>query len=487
MNGMQGLLNVLGGGSAMGMQGLLTPEQQRAIQQQSMMAMAAKLLQAGGPSTTRTSLGQALGGAFEAGQGAMQSGQMNAIQQMLLGQKLQDAKSAQEQRERFNRMLSGEPAAPMTQDQALAAPVAQAGPVGPTQQRASMVGATPQPASAQSPQAQQAVLSMLSPEQRALIANLGPVEGGKRLLDITQEAMKFGAPEFYLRDGKLVAIQRNSLGEERERPGLAPRDTPPSTIQEYEYAARQGYQGSLQQYIMDRQRAGAASQVVQVGSGRIGTIPPGYEAIEDPTTGAIRFQEIPGGPAEKERMREQQAEQFKQQNLERAGGTVVQDIGRVLNILQEAGPLATGRGAIIGRLDPVSQASQIEDLVASVRGNIGVDQLQQMRNASPTGGALGNVTERQLEGLQGLLGSLKVTGDRKILEDNLKRISNIYMDTIHGTPEQIRLLGPQRGLTPEQIQMLSERHTLSFDERGRRIDGAGRPTQQRSLNQIFGR
>jgi hypothetical protein len=143
---------------------------------------------------------------------------------------------------------------------------------------------------------------------------------------------------------------------------------------------------------------------------------------------------------------------------------------------------------VIGKIDPVSQASQIEDLIGSMRGNIGVDQLQQMRNASATGGALGNVTERQLEGLQGLLGSLKVTGDRQILEDNVKRIGNIYLDTIHGTPEQIRRIGPQRGLTPEQIEALSERYELSFDERGRRIGSGGRQRQrQQSLGEIFGR
>lgn len=479
MNGMQGLLNVLGGGSAMGMQGLLTPEQQRAIQQQSMMAMAAKLLQAGGPSTTRTSLGQALGGAFEAGQGAMQSGQMNAIQQMLLGQKLQDAKSTQEQRETFNRMLSGEPAAPMTQDQALAAPVAQAGQVGPTQQRAGMVGATPQPASAQ-----QAVLSMLSPEQRALIANLGPVEGGKQLLNITQEAMKFGAPVDEIRDGRPVRVQYNSLGESRIVPEAQPYQSDTEVVRTLRAAGLPITPANIEWY----KRSGAASQTVNVGDTQFGPTSQDMMRVPDPTApGGVRIIPIAGGRADIEAQQRAEAEQFKQANLERAGGTVVQDIGRVLNILQEAGPLATGRGALIGRLDPVSQASQIEDLVASVRGNIGVDQLQQMRNASPTGGALGNVTERQLEGLQGLLGSLKVTGDRKILEDNLKRISNIYMDTIHGTPEQIRSLGPQRGLTPAQIQMLSERHTLSFDERGRRIDGAGQPAQQRSLNQIFGR
>ena len=49
------------GGDASGMNDLLTAQQQEAIKRQSMMAMAAQLLQAGGRSTQRTSLGQALG------------------------------------------------------------------------------------------------------------------------------------------------------------------------------------------------------------------------------------------------------------------------------------------------------------------------------------------------------------------------------------------------------------------------------------------
>jgi hypothetical protein len=142
MNGMQGLFNVLGGGSMMGMQDFLSPEQQRAIQQQSMMAMAAKLLQAGGPSTTPTSLGQAIGGAFEAGQGAMQSGQTNAVQQMLLRQKLEEGKLQKDQAARIAEIFgAGQPApTPLTGVDAINAPGAAA---GPTMGRAAAIGTMP--------------------------------------------------------------------------------------------------------------------------------------------------------------------------------------------------------------------------------------------------------------------------------------------------------------------------------------------------------
>jgi hypothetical protein len=146
MNGMQGLFNVLGGGSMMGMQDFLSPEQQRAIQQQSMMAMAAKLLQAGGPSTTPTSLGQAIGGAFEAGQGAMQSGQTNAVQQMLLRQKLEEAKTDRERAAQLSSIFgagAGAGAAvPVTPEAAINVPGAA---VGPTATRAAAIGTMPAP------------------------------------------------------------------------------------------------------------------------------------------------------------------------------------------------------------------------------------------------------------------------------------------------------------------------------------------------------
>jgi hypothetical protein len=501
----------------MGMQDFLSPEQQRAIQQQSMMAMAAKLLQAGGPSTTPTSLGQAIGGAFEAGQGAMQSGQTNAVQQMLLRQKLEEAKDARAASERVRGLFTPPETqavgAPLSPEQALLA--GGAGRVGPTPQRQGLMtlGAgmpttgmpttgmpTPpgagmptapavgMPTAQSAPQAapmglREFAASLPLAEQQSLqaMAQTDPNGALKALNERFMTASSFGKPEFFVgQDGEPVAMQYNPFGEGRVVPGLRPSEPTPNEIK---ILRDLGLPVTLAGVTQLRQ-ASAARQNVQVGGGRIGTIPPGFEAIEDPKTGAFRFVAIPGGPADIAAQEKSVAKDFAQANLERAGGTVVQDIGRVLKILGESGPLATGRGAVVGRLDPVSQASQIEDLVGSVRGNIGVDQLQQMRNASPTGGALGNVTERQLEGLQGLLGSLKVTGDKNILEDNLKRISNLYLDQIHGTPEQIRRTGPARGLTPEEIEMLATREELSFDVRGNPI-GAKKTEQKKSLDQIF--
>jgi len=58
---------LLFGGGGTGLEDYLTPEQQSGIQNQAMLQAAAALLQAGGPSPRRISLGQALGGAFQAG------------------------------------------------------------------------------------------------------------------------------------------------------------------------------------------------------------------------------------------------------------------------------------------------------------------------------------------------------------------------------------------------------------------------------------
>ena len=102
-----GLLGSTFGGGLSGLEDLLTPEQRAAIQRQSGLSAAAALLQAAGPSTTRTSLGQALGSAFTAGQAGMQRGTESALQQMLTREKLDEAKRARTVREEMRKALPG--------------------------------------------------------------------------------------------------------------------------------------------------------------------------------------------------------------------------------------------------------------------------------------------------------------------------------------------------------------------------------------------
>ena len=100
---------LLFGGGGTGLEDYLSAGQQEAIRNQSMLQAAAALLSAGGPSRTPISLGQALGGALQAGAQGYQTAQQGAIQNLLTGQKLQEAKRAMElQRLTAQTLLGGE-------------------------------------------------------------------------------------------------------------------------------------------------------------------------------------------------------------------------------------------------------------------------------------------------------------------------------------------------------------------------------------------
>jgi hypothetical protein len=86
-----GLLDKIGGIFGGGHGGLLDPDAQKAAQRQALLAMSAQMLAAGGPSATRTSLGQALGQGIMAGQQAYGQAGNDMLQAMLLKTKLQTA------------------------------------------------------------------------------------------------------------------------------------------------------------------------------------------------------------------------------------------------------------------------------------------------------------------------------------------------------------------------------------------------------------
>ena len=83
---------LLFGSGGSGLEGYLTPEQQSNIQNQAMLQAASALLAAGGPRREPISVGQALGGALQAGQAGYQQAQQGAIQNLLVRQKLLEAK-----------------------------------------------------------------------------------------------------------------------------------------------------------------------------------------------------------------------------------------------------------------------------------------------------------------------------------------------------------------------------------------------------------
>jgi hypothetical protein len=126
------------GGTPSGLDALLTEDQRKLLGRNAAMSAAAALLQAGGRSTTPINLGQALGSALQAGQQGYQQARAGSLQDILLEQKLKEAKTAQDLQKQVAGVLTKAPTVLTPEQQALAAPVSVAGPVGPKVARAEL-------------------------------------------------------------------------------------------------------------------------------------------------------------------------------------------------------------------------------------------------------------------------------------------------------------------------------------------------------------
>jgi hypothetical protein len=89
---MQDFGGLLFGGGGTGLEDYLSADQQSGIRNQALLQAAAALLSAGGPSERPISIGQALGGALQAGSAGYQQAQQGAVQSLITGQKLREAK-----------------------------------------------------------------------------------------------------------------------------------------------------------------------------------------------------------------------------------------------------------------------------------------------------------------------------------------------------------------------------------------------------------
>jgi hypothetical protein len=117
------------GGTPSGLDALLTEDQRKLMGRNATLSAAAALLQASGRSAVPISLGQALGGALQAGQQGYQQARASSFQDLLLGEKLKEAKRAQDLQGKVAGILTGPaPTALSPEMQALAAPGMQAGP-----------------------------------------------------------------------------------------------------------------------------------------------------------------------------------------------------------------------------------------------------------------------------------------------------------------------------------------------------------------------
>lgn len=125
-----------------------------------------------------------------------------------------------------------------------------------------------------------------------------------------------------------------------------------------------------------------------------------------------------------------------------ASADVVNDAGaRALDIIQNdinnedfLNDFFTGGTGMAGLYAglPNTTAKKLANLLETIKGNAGFDKLQAMREASPTGGALGQVSEMELRQLNAAFGNLDQTNSPEELRYNLMNLLHVYNNIIHG-------------------------------------------------------
>jgi hypothetical protein len=109
-------------------------------------------------------------------------------------------------------------------------------------------------------------------------------------------------------------------------------------------------------------------------------------------------------------------------NRQQQSGLVKETIDAAL---KETGFFTTGGVGRLAAAVPGTPAYDLARRIETIKANIGFNELQRMRDESPTGGALGQVAVQELTYLQSALGNLDQAQSRDELEKNLRNIRSI--------------------------------------------------------------
>jgi len=153
------------------------------------------------------------------------------------------------------------------------------------------------------------------------------------------------------------------------------------------------------------------------------------------------------------------------QALTRQTKTVNSHIDKALNLI---GPFSTGAAGWFAGM-PNSDAGKLRNELDTIRANVGFDKLQNMRDNSPTGGALGQVSELENRLLQAVNGALDPMQSDQ-LETNLVAIKELYSQVLEEKKQQMysdyeygdapQELGPSQA----DLEFTAKQHGITIEE-----------------------
>jgi hypothetical protein len=145
---------------------------------------------------------------------------------------------------------------------------------------------------------------------------------------------------------------------------------------------------------------------------------------------------IPGTPAAREVEDRDRARSDRKATERRRGATVLRDSRRAIESIDQ-NIMAAGAQAAVTKRIPGTSAWRLEQSLKSLRSSMSLEELQAIRDMSPTGGGVGQVPVRQQEMLAEAVGVLEAEMHPTDLRENIARINNIWLDIMYGSDEEL--------------------------------------------------
>ena len=208
---------------------------------------------------------------------------------------------------------------------------------------------------------------------------------------------------------------------------------------------------------IQRERIGAARVAAEAKIGEQQKAPTGYRWSADKT----RLEKIPGGPKDDTDKMQMNADIAQQK-----AGIVSQKVDQAM---KQTGFFSTGlTGTVLGAI-PGTGAYDLDKTLDTIKANIGFNELQAMRMASPTGGALGQVAVQELNMLQAVLSSLDKGQSEAQLKDGLTRVKQHYDNWKNTVTKAANESNPQGAASPQDQQALQWANANPNDPRAAAI------------------
>jgi hypothetical protein len=218
----------------------------------------------------------------------------------------------------------------------------------------------------------------------------------------------------------------------------------PTSVEEYQYGLKNP---GFNDWQTEQKRAGAVN--VNMNGNKYGGIPQGYELVEGPEGASMR--PIPGGPEDGSKK-----DALASNRRDVASGTIVNAADKARKAAKNRQLGGVGQGLM--EWNPYSDSAEVRRQVDVLKSQATVQNLQAMRESSPTGGALGSVTAPELKMLADQAGALDPSSPN--FDRDLSNYELTLLQVIHGPEAGKRVFDASRNGAAGGIDPYTDRYGL---------------------------